>query len=135
MSSHLNDHHFQTRRGGLDKSDFYFIQIYFKKSESSQILIICDDYIKNNSYINLGDWIHIRIVWSCSSNAVKTHNVNIFLKKLTSSFLLEAKTLIKYNSYNLGKMKMKETIDIEFTQQIDAPEMIKMLLTLDDLVY
>ena len=32
-------------------------------------------------------------------------------------------------------MKMKEAIDIEFTQQIAAPEMIKMLLTLDDLVY
>ena len=32
-------------------------------------------------------------------------------------------------------MKMKETIDIEFTQQIAAPEIIKMLLTLDDLVF
>ena len=31
-------------------------------------------------------------------------------------------------------MKMKEPIDIEFTQQIAAPEMIKMLLNLDDLV-
>ena len=36
---------------------------------------ICNDYIKNNSYINLGDGNHIRIVWSCS-NAVKTHNVS-----------------------------------------------------------
>ena len=50
--------------------------------------------------MNLGDWIHIRVVWPCS-NAVKTHNVNIFHKKLTDSFLLETKTLIKYNSYNL----------------------------------
>ena len=32
-------------------------------------------------------------------------------------------------------MKMKEAIDIEFTQQIAAPEIIKMLLTLDDQVY
>ena len=32
-------------------------------------------------------------------------------------------------------MKMKEAIDIEFIEQIVAPEMIKMLLTLDDLVY
>ena len=30
---------------------------------------------------------------------------------------------------------MKEAIDIEFTQQIAVPEMIKMLLILDDLVY
>ena len=35
-------------------------------------------FINNNSYINLDDGNHIRIVWSCSSNAVKTHNVNIF---------------------------------------------------------
>ena len=32
-------------------------------------------------------------------------------------------------------MKMKEAIDIEFTQQIAAPEIIKMLLNLDDLVH
>ena len=32
-------------------------------------------------------------------------------------------------------MKMKETIDIEFTQQAAAPEMMKMLLTLADLVF
>ena len=32
-------------------------------------------------------------------------------------------------------MKMKEAIDIEFTQKIAAPEIIKMLLTLDDQVY
>ena len=62
---------------------------------------ICDDYIKNNSNINLGDWIYIRIVWSCC-NAVKTNNVSyIPLKNLTANFLLEAKTLIEYNSYNL----------------------------------
>ena len=33
------------------------------------------EYIKNNSYINFGDVIHIRIVWS-RSKAVKTHNVS-----------------------------------------------------------
>ena len=32
-------------------------------------------------------------------------------------------------------MKMKEAINIEFTQQIAVPEIIKMLLTLDDLVH
>ena len=32
-------------------------------------------------------------------------------------------------------MKMKEAIDIEFTHQIAVPEMIKMLLILDDLMY
>ena len=32
-------------------------------------------------------------------------------------------------------MKMKEAIYIEFTEQTAAPEMMKMLLTLDDLVY
>ena len=32
-------------------------------------------------------------------------------------------------------MKMKEAIDIEFNEQIAATEMMKMLLTLDDLVY
>ena len=32
-------------------------------------------------------------------------------------------------------MKMKEAIYTEFTQQIAAPEMVKMLLTLDDQVY
>ena len=44
------------------------------KFESVKILI-CYEYIKNNSFINLGDGSHIRIVWSCG-NAV-THNVNI----------------------------------------------------------
>ena len=41
---------------------------------------IYDDYIKNNLYINLGDGVHIRIVWSCS-NAVETHNVSYIPNK------------------------------------------------------
>ena len=32
-------------------------------------------------------------------------------------------------------MMMKEAIDIELTEKIATPEMMKMLLTLDDLVY
>ena len=69
-----------TRRG-LDKGYFYFKQIYIlqkieiKKFESIKFFKICYEYIKNNSYINLGDEIHIRIAWPCS-NAVKTHNVS-----------------------------------------------------------
>ena len=43
------------------------INIFFE----NQNFKICYDFIKNNSYINLGDGSHIRIVWSCS-NAVKT---------------------------------------------------------------
>ena len=46
----------QTRRG-LDKGDFYFPQIYIKKNGIkiwvNQIFLICYDYIKNNSYINI----------------------------------------------------------------------------------
>ena len=32
-------------------------------------------------------------------------------------------------------MKMKEAIDIEFTEQIAVPEIMKMLLNLDDLAF
>ena len=54
----------------------------------------CDEYIKNNSFINLGDEIHIRIVWSWS-NAIKTHNVlYIQLKNLATSLPVESKNLI-----------------------------------------
>ena len=37
--------------------------------------------ILKNSNINLSDGGHIKIVWSFS-NAVKTHNVNIFQQKI-----------------------------------------------------
>ena len=43
-----------------------------KKFESIKFFI-WDEYIKNNSNINLDDENHIRIVWSCR-NAAKTHN-------------------------------------------------------------
>ena len=47
-----------------------------------------------------------------------------------------AKTLIKYNRSCSEKNneKEKEPIDIEFTDQNSDPEMMKMLLTLDDRV-
>ena len=54
-----------------------FEKIGNKKIWVNQNFKICFDYIQNNSYINLGHGNHIRIAWSCS-NAVKTHNVNIF---------------------------------------------------------
>ena len=64
----------QTRRG-LNKSEFYFGKFTFKIIrnkifESINFFKICSDDIKINSYINLGDGVHIKIVWSCS-NAVK----------------------------------------------------------------
>ena len=34
----------------------------FIKFESNKFILICYDYIKNNSYINLDDGSHIRIV-------------------------------------------------------------------------
>ena len=59
---------------------FIFPKLTFKKIRNkkiwvNQIFLICYEYNKNNSYINLDDGDHIRIVWSCS-NAVKTHNVS-----------------------------------------------------------
>ena len=82
LSLPQNDRHFaKLGGGGLDKGDFYFKQIYIKNLKReiwvNQIILICYEYIKINSHINLGDGSHIRIVLSCS-NAVKTHNVNIF---------------------------------------------------------
>ena len=70
----------QTRRGGLDKGDLYFPKFTFKKFWKkiwvNQIFKICYEYINNNSCINLDDGNRIRIVWSCSSNAIKIHNVS-----------------------------------------------------------
>ena len=63
----------QTQRGP-GEGDFFQSIFTFKKIESIKFILICYEYIKNNSYINFGDWIHIRIAWPCS-NAVKTHNV------------------------------------------------------------
>ena len=57
----------QTRRE-LNKDDFYFHQIYILQKNWDELnlnqsnFLICYDYIKNNSYINLGDGGHIRIV-------------------------------------------------------------------------
>ena len=82
--------------------------------------LICYEFIKNNSYINLGDGGHIRIAWSCS-NAVKTYNVNIFHKILTTGHSA-AQNLIEYNS-NLDENdeEEKELIDIELTEQKSGP--------------
>ena len=55
-------------------------------------------------------------------------------KNLTTG-LPVAKTLIKYNSNNLQKTMEKEPIDLEFSEQKDRPEMMKMLFTFDDQVY
>ena len=47
-----------------------------------------------------------------------------------------AKSLIKYNSYNLEENEEdEEQIDIELNEQKADPEMMKMLLTFDYRVY
>ena len=48
-----------------------------------------------------------------------------------------AKTLIKYSSNNLKKNneEEKEPIDLKFTKQKAGPEMMKMLLNLNDQMY
>ena len=112
---------------------FILKKIGNKKIWVNQNFKICYEYIKNNSYINLDDENHIKIVWSCS-NAVKTHNVNIFHKNIATG-LLVAKTLIKYNnSLEANDEKEKEPIDIDFTEQKQILIMMKMLFTLNDQV-
>ena len=54
----------------------YYINKNLKKIWVNQIFLICYEYINNNSYFKLDDGNRTRIVWSCSSNAVKTHNVS-----------------------------------------------------------
>ena len=88
----------------------------------NQIYLNCDDYIKNNSYINLGNGNHVRIVWSCS-NAVKTHKISYIPLNNLAAGLLVAKTLIKYNNNYLEENdeEEKEPINIEFTEQKTDP--------------
>ena len=95
---------------------------------SQSNLLICYDYIKNNSYINLDAGSHIRIVWSCS-NAVNTLNVNIFHKFLQTGRPV-AKTLIEYNSNNLEKNEVEEekSFDIEFIEQKADPDNYKIAI-------
>ena len=69
--------------GELDKGDLYLGKFKLKyiginNTWVNQIFIICYDFIKYNSYVNLDDGNHIGIVWS-GSNAVKTHNVSYVL--------------------------------------------------------
>ena len=80
------------------------------------------DYIKNNSYITLGDGGHIRIVWSCS-NAVKTHNFLYISWKKFDNWSSNCQTLIKYNSNNPEENdeEEKEPINIELTEQKSDP--------------
>ena len=49
----------------------------------------------------------------------------------------DAKILIKYKSNNLEKNneEEEEPINIDFTEQKSGPEMMKMLLALDNQVY
>ena len=78
--------------------------------------LIYYDFIKSNSYINLNDGNHIGIIWSFS-NAVKTHNVNIFHKILATGRPV-AKNLLKYNSYRLEENdeEENESINIELSE-------------------
>ena len=87
-----------------------------KKIESIKCFKICYDNINNNSYIDLGDGSHIRIVWSCS-NSIKINNVLYISKKLATG-LPVAKTLIKYNkNLNENDEEEEEPIKIELTEQ------------------
>ena len=79
-----------------------------KKKLSQSNFFICYVYINNNSYINLDDGNRIRIVWSCSSNAVKTHNSLYIPLKILATGHPVAEILIKYNSNNLEKYDEEE---------------------------
>ena len=81
--------------------------------------------IKNNSYINLCDKIHIRIVRSCSS-AVKKHNASYTSLKNLATGLLVAKILIKNNSNSPEKNDDEEKEPIKFTEQKAGPEIMKI---------
>ena len=91
---------------------------------SQSNFLICYEYINNNSYINLDDGDFFRIVWSCSSNAVKTHNfLYILFKKISATGWRVAEILIKYNNNNLEENdeEEKEPINIELTEQKTDP--------------
>ena len=136
----LNDRHFVLLGGGLDKGDFLFsatlhLKIRINQIWVNQIFKICNDYIKNNSNNNLSNGSHIRIAWSCS-NAIKIHKVlYITLKK--GNWSSSCLTLIKYhnNSLEENNEEEKEPIDIDLTEQKAVLEMMKMQLTLKDLVH
>ena len=64
LSSPLKDRQLAKLGGGLEKGYFYFRQTYFKKLviknfESIKFILICYEFIKNNSYINLDYGNHI----------------------------------------------------------------------------
>ena len=99
---------------------FLFSQIYIKKNLKkiwvNQIFLICYVYINNNSFINLDDGNRIRIVWSCSSNTVKSHNVSYIPLKIWR------KTMKKRRNQLILSLLIKKQILI----------MMKILLTLND---
>ena len=114
--------------GGLDKGDLYFPKFTFKKFWKkiwvNQIFKICYEYINNNSCINLDDGNRIIIIWSCSSNAIKIHNVSyIPLKKNLATERPVAENLIKYNSNRLEENDEEENepINIELTDKTTDP--------------
>ena len=80
-----------------------------------QIFKICYDFIKNNSFINLGDWGLIRIVWSLVMQ--QKHNVYYSINLATGR--PDTKTLTKYNNNSLEKNdeEEKEPINIDLTEQ------------------
>ena len=86
--------------------NLHFKKFEIKKFESIKFFKIYYDFIKNNSYINLGDGNHIEIVWSCR-NSVKTHNVSYIPLKILSTGRPIDKILIKYNN-NLEKTMKKK---------------------------
>ena len=87
---------------------------------ANQHFLICNNHIKNNSYINLDGGSHIRIVWSCR-NAVKTHN-EIYSIKILATGRPVAKYLIKYNnSLEENEDVKKEPINIKFIERKKDP--------------
>ena len=104
----------------------FYKHLHFKKLEikkklsQSNFFKIWYEYSKNNYILILGYGIHIKIVWFFS-NAVKTHNVNIFHKILATGRPV-AKILIKYK-YNLEENdeEEKEPVDLEFAEQKADP--------------
>ena len=104
------------------------------KNVSQSKFLICNNHIKNNSYINLDGGSHIRIVWFCT-NAVKTQN-EIYSIKILATGIPVAKYLIKYyNSLEENEDVEKEPINIKLTERKKILIMMKMLLNLNDQVY
>ena len=84
---------------------------------SQSIFLICYDFIKNNSYINLDDGNHIRLLDPVVMQY--NHTMSRIFHKILANGRPVAKTLLKYNSNRLEENdeEENESINIEFTEQ------------------